>query len=474
MNRGFLVRFIVSAVVGALVAVGIGAVTARPQITSTARSDEPIALTGTAGTPLEFGLVPGDPKPIEPLPATASIQLTSFHAAAASAAPGGEVKEPWWRSTVPRVPVVTQFDGGALQAVNCTMAAGAMLARLGYGVVTTGSQLRALQDDQDGGTNFVDLQTAIGRGWGIQFARGALTPLQLRAVLYAGAGAVISGRYGELPEGLRLQRSFTAGHAIYVDAFRPPDASGPAAYYVMDPIGRTWEGYTGAWWPADAVERFATKFGAGRIYTAWAFPGGVVPVDHPVLPPGAYPTDSGPPDESPGASGPPTDPMPSGDLPPTADPPVGEPPGDVPRFPDLHFGADIFEVIEPGVANCLAIPPPIGCPRGIRGSVDLRGTKPAAATSPPGDIKVLYADAIAPGVYQLIIEAPPDTAADLWFWTKGGQLQDAQVEEAQLEGKPISVATVTVDPTVDFSFLATATGDGIRAIGSVGSLDVGS
>jgi hypothetical protein len=36
------------------------------------------------------------------------------------------------------------------------------------------------------------------------------------------------------------------------------------------------------------------------------------------------------------------------------------------------------------------------------------------------------------------------------------------------------VATVTVDPTVDFSFVATASGDGIRAVGSVGSLDVGS
>ena len=276
MNRGLLVRFVVSAVIGALVAVGIGALTARPQITSTARSDAPVVLSGVDGPPLEFGLVPGDPKPIGPLPATATIQLTSFKTAtaAASAAPGGQVKAPWWQASVPRVPAVTQFDGGPLQAVNCTMAAGAMLARLGFGVVATGSQIRALQDDQDGGTNFENLQTAVGRGWGIHFARGALSPLQLRALLYAGAGSVISGFYGELPEGIRLQKSFTGGHAIYVDAFRPPGASGPAAYYVMDPIGRTWQGYQGSWWPADAVERFATKFGGGRIYTAWAFPGG--------------------------------------------------------------------------------------------------------------------------------------------------------------------------------------------------------
>jgi hypothetical protein len=36
------------------------------------------------------------------------------------------------------------------------------------------------------------------------------------------------------------------------------------------------------------------------------------------------------------------------------------------------------------------------------------------------------------------------------------------------------VATVSVDPTDDFSFVATSTGEGIRAVGSVGVLDVGS
>jgi hypothetical protein len=477
MGRGIVVRFVVSAVIGALVAVGMGALTARPQITSTARSDEPIALTGTSGAPLEFSLVPGDPKPIEALPATATIQLTSFHAPttpAASTPPGGGIKEPWWRSSVPRVPAVTQFDGGPLQGVNCTMASGAMLARLAFGVVTTGSQLRALQDDQEGGTNFGNLQNAVGRGWGIRFASGALTPLQLRAVLFAGAGAVVDGFYGELPTSLRLQPNFTGGHAIYVDAFRPPDANGPAAYYVMDPIGRTWQGYKGAWWPADALERFATTFGGGRIYTAWAFPGGVVPANHPVLPPSAYPTATGRPGESPRASEPPADPMPSGDIPPTADPPVGEPPGEVPHFPDFHFKSDISEVKEPGVVYCLAQPPPAGCPRGIRGFVDLRGLTTATATAPPAhDIRVLYASTTAPGVYQLLIEAPPGTSSDLWYWTKAGQLQAAEVEAAMLDGKSVAVATVTVDPTVDFSFVATASGDGIRAVGSVGSLAVG-
>jgi hypothetical protein len=64
----------------------------------------------------------------------------------------------------------------------------AMLARLGYGIVTTGSQLRALQPDQEGGTSLADLQVAIAK-WGVAFSQGAISPLQLRALLYAGAGA---------------------------------------------------------------------------------------------------------------------------------------------------------------------------------------------------------------------------------------------------------------------------------------------
>jgi hypothetical protein len=154
---------------------------------------------------------------------------------------------------------------------------------------------------------------------------------------------------------------------------------------------------------------------------------------------------------------------------------VGDPPGDVPHFPDFHFTSDKAEVKEPGVLYCLAQPPPAGCPRGIRGFVDLHGLTTGTGTAPPGpDIRVLYANATAPGVYQLLIEGPPGTSSDLWYWTKAGQLQAAEVEAAMLDGKPVSVATVTVDPTIDFSFVATASGDGIRAVGSVGVLSVGS
>ena len=79
------------------------------------------------------------------------------------------------------------------------MAAGAMLARLGYGIVTTGSQLRSFQPDQDGGTSLGNLNQALQSGWELQFARGWLTPTELRALLWAGAGAVDPGHLRRHP-----------------------------------------------------------------------------------------------------------------------------------------------------------------------------------------------------------------------------------------------------------------------------------
>ena len=183
------------------------------------------------------------------------------------------------------MPPITQFDGGPLATANCTMASGAMLARLGYGIVTTGSQLRALQPDQEGGTSIADVQTAIA-SWGVSFSQGAISPLQLRALTYAGAGALLQVDYGKIPVSLRLQADFTGGHAIYLDGFRPAGTDGPAGYYVIDPLGPTWSGYRGAWWPADVVEAAALAFGGGSAYTAWAFPGGTAPAE-----PGAAPAE---------------------------------------------------------------------------------------------------------------------------------------------------------------------------------------
>jgi hypothetical protein len=484
MNRALLVRFAVSATLGAVMAVGTAVVVAKPKIDSTAPTN-PVSITGLDGNPLEFELQPGAPKALEAPPLTSTIQLTSFHAGA-TAAPGGGIAEPWWKDTVPRIPAVTQFDGGPLAAVNCLMAAGAMLARLGYGIVTTGSQMRALQADQEGGTNYGQLQDAVRQGWKVRFFSGALTPLQLRALLYAGAGAVIDGVYGEIPDDVRLQKSFTGRHAVYVDAFRPQTATEEAAYFVIDPIGKSWRGYKGLWWPADDVERFAAQLQGGRIASLWAFPGGVVPKDHPILPPNGYPgadktpgpgtTPDGSPGTSPGASPAETpfvDPMPPGDLPLPEGPDDGDPPDDVPHPRDFDFHVDVFEIKEPDVGECLKDPKPLGCPRGITGIVDIGGLGLFATSPPKLDLKLLYASAIAPGTYQVLIESPPDSRTDLWFWGENGtKLQAATVETALFEGKEVAVATITLDEAADFSFVATSTGDGTRSTSSVGTLKV--
>jgi hypothetical protein len=243
----------------------------------------------------------------------------------------------------------------------------------------------------------------------------------------------------------------------------------------MDPIGHTWQGYRGSWWPAEHVERFAAQLIGGRINTLWAFPGGTVPTNHPVLPPEWYPSVTPvPPGETPGPSLP-ADPMPTDDLPIIADPPVGDPPGDLPHFPDSHFESDVFEVIEPDFRGCRTIPRPKGCPNGIIGIIDLSGLKGLATPPPVRDIKLLYANQIEPGKYQVLIETPPGSKAELFFWSGAGDtLKAATIESGLLDGKAVSIATIALDPTADYSFMATASGDGVRSVSTVGSLTVGS
>ena len=51
---------------------------------------------------------------------------------------------------------------------------------------------------------------------------------------------------------------------------------------------------------------------------------------------------------------------------------------------------------------------------------------------------------------------------------------DATSSTLVLNGQPVWVAIVTLDPSADYSFVATASGEGIQAISPVGSLDVSS
>lgn len=479
-----LIRFLLAAVVGAAGAFGVAAVLA-PGTGSLARPGpaQSVDLTTDVGEPAAFGLVAipdAQPVALQALPDDATLQLVAF------AEPGTTPTDPFrpaWTNALgyPRVPAITQFDGGPLANANCVMAAGAMLARLEYGIVTTGTQMRSFSGDTSGGTSLSDLQHAIHVGWGVGFSIGYLTPLQLRSLLYAGAGAVILGRYGEIPDNLSLQPGFVAGHAIYLDGFRPAGPEGDAAFYVNDPLGKTWLGYKGAFWPASDVERFGTVFGGGRIMTAWGFPGGGTPAHYPQSPPSAWPTE-GQPSPEPGATPtltPSSPPLPEpGDLPPPEVAPGDIPPA-VPVGPGLSFDWPVktgIYRIDPDLLICIGPGAPVGCPKG------LVGIFPALATPPPtppplaviGDVRLLYADSVQPGVLRVIFTIPDGTQAGLQFWPSDGSggklLPPSSIEQMLLDGQVVQVASIPVNAGVDYNFVATAATAGAKAISAVGTV----
>ena len=118
----------------------------------------------------------------------------------------------------------------------------------------------------------------MARLWG-HVQTGFLRPDQLKALLSKGS-APSSRATTRRPRGLRLQKDFLGGHAIYLDGYYPgnPEKGIPEAYYVIDPLGRPHSGYEGDWWPSSVVDDFATAFGGGtHIPTMWAYPPGGVP-----------------------------------------------------------------------------------------------------------------------------------------------------------------------------------------------------
>jgi len=508
---GILLRFVLAVVIGAGGAFGVAAVTSSPassavpgpassyQLTSDT-GDQPAALFGITAIPDQA------PVKLAALPDDQTLQLVAYAEPGSAPTTGGPGYRPAWLAAdgFPRVVPITQFDGGPLQASNCTMAAGAMLARLGFGIVSTGSQLRALQPDQVGGTSLSDLEVSMGR-YGVSFSEAAISALQLRALLYAGAGAVVQGTYGAVPLDLRLQKDFTAGHAIYLDGFRPASADGPAAYYVLDPLGPTWTGYRGGWWPADVVESFATTFGGGAIDAAWAFPGGHTPTSYPVLPPDAYPsaTPVGPaPSLEPGASpspgaGSPTPsssagaPSPSASAPapsplllPSSNPVATFPPSgpNPPVLPPDWWNIKLLQVQMPHVdlsvllGACVATPAPGWCPPGIIGIFPPEATPPP--TLPPFqttvNVNLLFANPISPGLMQVIFTTPDGTTPALQFWdssSPSGKLGMApSVEPALLNGKLVQVAQFPISQGGTYDFIASAAGTGVKALSQVGTI----
>lgn len=486
---GLITRFVLAAAIGLGGALGVAAVTAPPASSLLPGPETQFELTADTGDDavVPFGLssIPDEePVALQALPDTAALQLVAFAEPGTDPTVPGPTRPEWLLPTgFPRVPPITQFDGGPLGNVNCTMASGAMLARLGYGIVTTGSQLRALQPDQEGGTSLADLQVAISK-WGVSFNQGAISPLQLRALLYAGAGAVIQVTYGDIPVALRLQKSFTGGHAMYLDGFRPAGTDGPAAYYVIDPLGPTWSGYKGAWWPADVVEAAALDFGGGKAYTSWAFPGGKTPANPPALPPSSWPD----PTLAPGATAAPTlppdaTPTPLPTPPPLPDPEVVFPPSsdDTPVFdPPGWWKPDWGEILTGGIALepifkvCLASPKPAWCPGGIIG-IFPADAKPVPTLPPlkPVAIDLLFADVVSPGEMRVIFDAPDGSTPFLQYWDKnspsGALMTAPSIQEALLDGQKVQVATFPIEQGVSYSFVASAQALGLNAVSAVGT-----
>ena len=479
LHRGMLLPFVLSAVIGLGATVGgarLGAILlAKGPAPSSGPAPEatPVIVTGAGGDPVGLQLTPAAPKPLEPLPNNSTIRLADYKVPTPSEANDPGHQAPWWSDTIPRVPAVSQFDGGPLQGVNCVMASGAMLARLAFGIVTTGSQLRAIQTDQEGPSSYGDLNDALEKGWGVGLLRGLLTPTQLRALSYAGAGIVVSLDYGQVSDTVRLQRSFTGNHSVYLDAFSPDALNGKPAYWVMDPIGHAWAGYKGGWWPAEDIERAGMARSGGKIYATWAFAGGIVPDRHKVLPIDAYP--GGPTAAPTEATGTP-DPMPTGSLPgPADDPDTGTPPPDVPQFLPISINTNVY-IVQPtpeGLA-CTVQPVPAGCPGGIIGVIGQGG--PGDPTAPPiNTIDVLYGTVIAPGTVQVVFDAPAGTTGQLWTWSGVGLPLLATIAQPAVIGSTsVSVANIAVDTSGTLSFFATATSPTFSGFSTVGTLVVGS
>ena len=477
VHRGMVLPFVLSAVIGLGAAVGgarLGAIVlARAPQPTGGPDGSPVVLPGPSGQPVGIKLTPAAPKPLDPLPDNSTIRLADYEVPTPSEANDPEHRSPWWSDTLPRVPAVSQFDGGPLEKVNCVMASGAMLARLAFGIVTTGSQLRALQGDQDGASSYGDLDAAVEKGWGVGFLRGLLTPTQLRALSYAGAGIVVSLDYGAIPADVRVQRSFEGNHSVYVDAFTPNGPDGGPAYWVMDPIGHAWAGYKGGWWPAEHIERAGMSRSGGRIYATWAFAGGVIPDRHKILPPDAYP---GGPTAAPTDATATADPMPSGAVDvPADDPDTGTPPPEVPQWIPIDITTNVYIAAPtPEGLACTTQPVPPGCPGGIVGVIG-PGTAADPTAPPVNQIDVLYGTVIAPGTVQIVFDAPSGTTGQLWTWSSTGiPLLQTFAQPATIGSNTVSIATISVDTSGTVSFFATATSPSFSGISTVGTLVVGS
>ena len=495
-----LLLFAVSAVVSAFVASVVVNATSNNAPVSSVGEAPAYLLAGPetpsgSNVPVAFNMVPsGTPAPLP------TLTPTQLQAAAKSLITTKPVK--WVNPTgFPRVTPVTQFDGGPLQNYNCTLASGAMLARLASGIVTDGSTLRSLQDKQTGGTSLNDLAQALWHGYGVSYSYGLVRLSSLKELLQAGYGAVVQGVYGQVPVPLRLQTDFTGGHAIYLDGYYPGDpAHGvPEAYYVVDPLGRPWAGYEGDWWPAAAIDAFLTAFSGGdRASAMWAYPPGGTPpkvVNPDVLPMPPDPPTTGVSSPAPSGS---VAPSPSGSAGPSASASVGpsaptpSPPGSSApwRGPylagDIAVYAHVLEVIRdaqdgglsiaPFLDICVHEPRPPGCPSGLPATVTLN--IPPPLIPPPGPtVSVLFVDSPTSNIAIVGFTVDPPMTADVQFWAVGvspGAVGSASaMTTAQVDGKTVVLARLDVAASTEYQFQVVAGGGTSAAVSPVGEFKTG-
>ena len=497
--------FAVSALLSGFIASVVVNVTSNSGPQSTVGNAPAYLLAGPdtpSGTnvPVAFNVQPQPSGSPTVLPTLSPKQLQAASKALIGAKPAKYVNP----TGFPRVRPITQFDGGVLQNYNCTMASGAMLARLATGIVTDGSTLRSMQDKQVGGTSLNDLAQALWRGYGVAYHYGLVKQESLKALLKAGYGAVVQGIYGQVPVQLRLQKDFTGGHAIYLDGYYPGDPTHniPEAYYVIDPLGHPYGGYEGDWWPAAAIDGFLSAFsGSDRASAMWAYPPGgtppaVVNPDVLPMPPDPPPTESpsAAPSSSASASATASEspsPSASASEAPSASLPPG-PPGSIPPYNGPIFvgnepvySAILAEIqaakdgalqLVPFLDICLTEPKPPGCPTGIEATVTLH-LPPAAIIAPGPSISVLFVDAPTSNMAIVGYTVDPPTTSDVQFWEVG--LSPASVHSAsamtttEMDGKTVVLARLDVAAGTEYQFQVAAGSGTAAAVSPVGDFTSG-
>lgn len=158
-------------------------------------------------------------------------------------ASGGAVYRP--------APVLQYGWGTPLDGWNCTFACGVMaLDRHTLGANTpysgtprsTPPNQRGFQSDQVGGADLFDLATAWSNGWGeTLYDPGVTSWSNFVSRLASGRGAVLQGRYGDLPASKRFSNSFTGPHAIYIN-----EVFSNGTFWGCDPLYRYPVIYTAA------------------------------------------------------------------------------------------------------------------------------------------------------------------------------------------------------------------------------------